>query len=240
MSNVIDIRLHGPLGDKYGFAHRFAVRSPREAINALEANYPGFRADFLKTEFYGLVVDGEGRSDKIVPDVANAPAAKEIDFVQMIEGRSFAPLLVPLFTTTFGMSVTAATILSGVISTALLVGVSMLIAPKPKRETARETKKDENYMFSGPENVTEQGVPVPLIYGRCFVGSVVVSAGLEVAEGIGTSSGNNWVWSKAAAAASMRIMDIGMEPFPMVPEPTEPPADPIPPGRSRRYIPGNA
>lgn len=236
--NLVDVRLHGPLGDKYGFAHKFYVNSPRDAINALDANYPGFRSDFLKTEFYGLVVDGDARSEDLMPDVALSPVAKEMDFVPMIEGRSFAPLIVPLLGL-INITGTAATILSGLISTALLVGVSMLITPKPKKTTSKETTKDENYMFSGPENITEQGVAVPLIYGRCFIGSVVVSAGLEVAEGVGTTGNNSWSWSRAATVMSMRSM-MGDDQVVFVEEPPpEPTPDPVPSGR-RRYVPRNA
>jgi hypothetical protein len=77
----------------------------------------------------------------------------------------------------------AATIIGGVIALGLMVGASMLLAPKTKKKPSGEdTKKDESYMFSGPENVTEQGVAVPLVYGYVHTGSVVVSAGLEVSE----------------------------------------------------------
>jgi predicted phage tail protein len=39
-----------------------------------------------------------------------------------------------------------------------------------------------SYLFNnGPLNVIEQGHPVPLVYGRFFVGSVVVSSGIDVA-----------------------------------------------------------
>jgi hypothetical protein len=58
----------------------------------------------------------------------------------------------------------------------------MLLSPKPKKKTSADTPKDESYIFSGPENVTEQGVPVPLIYGQPFCGTVVISAGIEVNE----------------------------------------------------------
>ena len=42
----------------------------------------------------------------------------------------------------------------------------------------------DSYVFTGPENVAAQGAAVPVIYGRCFTGSVVVSAGISTGDQI--------------------------------------------------------
>lgn len=195
-NNLVDVRLHGPLATQYGAEHRFAISSPREAIEALDANFPGFRRDFLAVGHYGLLVDGDWRDETNCQDVANSPISRELDICPIIEGRIFAPIVAAVTAVT-GITGIAATLIGGVITLGLLVGASLLLSPKPKK-TDRDETKNENYIFSGPENVTEQGVPVPLVYGRCFVGSVVVSAGLEVSENLGTTTGNNWVWNRPA------------------------------------------
>lgn len=41
---------------------------------------------------------------------------------------------------------------------------------------------DSNYYFSGAVNTTKQGNPVPLVFGRCRVGSAVISSGIDVTE----------------------------------------------------------
>jgi predicted phage tail protein len=182
IGRLITVRLHGPLGDKYGGEHHFAVRSPREAFFALDANYPGFRKDFISYRDYSLFADGAWLPpDAANGDPASVPAAREIDIIPLIEGRAF--LAIPLLGA-IGITGFAAQIIGGLIISALLIGVSMLLSPKPKKKTEREedSKKDESYIFSGPENVTEQGVAVPLVYGRLHVGSVVISAGLEVSD----------------------------------------------------------
>lgn len=244
MSELVTVRLHGPLGERYGGEHRFAIASPREAVAALDANYPGFRRDFLATPEYALLVDGDWR-DGSMPDVAVSPIGREIDFCPVIEGRIFAPIVAGLGA--LGLGTVAANILGGIIATALMVGVSMLLAPKPQKKTATDTKKDENYAFSGPENVTEQGVAVPLIYGTCFVGSVVISAGLEVADGTGVT-GNSWTWNAPALALSSldspNAARVARSAGPLIPQPPErppiPPKLPPAPERAPRYIPGNA
>ena len=60
----------------------------------------------------------------------------------------------------------------------VLTGVSQMLSPVPK--PPREATRLESNSFSGIANTVRQGVPVPIAYGRVFVGSAVVSAGLDV------------------------------------------------------------
>ena len=43
-----------------------------------------------------------------------------------------------------------------------------------------ELDPQESYSFSGIQNVSKQGVAVPVVYGETIVGSVVISAGIDV------------------------------------------------------------
>lgn len=203
MSGLKTVYLHGILGEKYGFEHHFALSSPREVISALSANFPGFRADYHQFPFYGLICDGDNRHEDNCPDVASAPFSRDIHLVPMVEGR-FAALFVPLLGY-LGITGVAATVISSVLTVGLLFGVSLLLAPKPPDAE----KRDQNYMFTGPENVTAQGAAVPLIYGRCFVGSVVISSGLEVARGAGEEEGEgkNYSWKSQGGEISHHSRD---------------------------------
>ena len=40
----------------------------------------------------------------------------------------------------------------------------------------------ESYSFNGVQNVSHQGVPVPIIFGEVICGSITVSAGIDVAQ----------------------------------------------------------
>jgi predicted phage tail protein len=78
----------------------------------------------------------------------------------------------------------------------ILGGVSQLLSPTPQlgqigpasqslggRNTTTEgTEMDpqESYSFSGIQNTSRQGTPVPVVYGETIVGSVVISAGIDV------------------------------------------------------------
>jgi predicted phage tail protein len=182
LKKLVAIHLHGPLGERYGPLHKFAVQSPREALHALDANYPGFIAAFAAHERYGIMVDDEWREGD---NAAIMPASKEIHFVPAIEGE--VPIVAVGLTAAFGLSATAATIIGSLLVTGLMIGLSLLFRPKQPKQ-AEEEEMDDSYIFSGPENVTGQGVAVPLIYGRVYAGSVVVSAGQDTIDLITTTA----------------------------------------------------
>lgn len=173
---LVKVHLHGVLGEKYGALHEFAITTPREAVRALDVNYRGFYADFIKQDRYIIIADDDLRDGD---SAAELTLARELHLVPRIDGQ--APLVGLGITALIpAISGTAATILGGVLLTGVMIGLSLLL--KPKQPEEKEEAKDESYAFSGPENVTEQGAAVPLIYGRVFVGSVVVSAGLSVSD----------------------------------------------------------
>jgi predicted phage tail protein len=180
---LVKVRLWGTLGDQFGHEHEFMIRTPVEALAALDANYPGFRRELIKNERYYIVAD-EGLRDE---HTLLCAVAKEVDIVPYVEGEDFgisaliaAAVAAMGITSTVG--VTVATVTIGLLLSALLIGVSMLLTPKPKKATNGSDERKESNQFSGPDNLVGQGASVPIIYGRCFVGSVVISIGIETSD----------------------------------------------------------
>jgi predicted phage tail protein len=65
----------------------------------------------------------------------------------------------------------------------ILGGVAGMISPQPTMgnlTSGRESARLESFSFSGIVNTSKQGMPVPIAYGRLFVGSAVISSGLDV------------------------------------------------------------
>jgi predicted phage tail protein len=91
-----------------------------------------------------------------------------------------------------GAGTTAATIggvsaaslaLAGVLSIA--GGVMAMLTKTPTMDSyagAAGAEQRPSFIFNGAINNTEQGVPVPLVYGRHLTGSTVISAGMEVVQ----------------------------------------------------------
>jgi predicted phage tail protein len=46
-------------------------------------------------------------------------------------------------------------------------------------QTASDPRKLQSFNFSGIQNTSVQGTPIPLVYGRMYTGSVVISAGIS-------------------------------------------------------------
>ena len=80
---------------------------------------------------------------------------------------------------------TVGTMFVGLGAAMVLGGIAQAISPAPQVSTTsfergREAAKLESFTFSGIVNTEKQGLPVPIAYGRLFVGSAVLSSGLDV------------------------------------------------------------
>ena len=62
-------------------------------------------------------------------------------------------------------------------------GIAQTISPQPSLDsTLDESAQLESFSFSNVVNTSKQGLPVPIAYGRVFVGSAIISSGLDVDE----------------------------------------------------------
>jgi predicted phage tail protein len=72
----------------------------------------------------------------------------------------------------------------GFLGVSLVVGgVAQMLSPTPtfsSLERGKEAARLESFTFSGITNTVQQGMPVPICYGRCYIGSAVISSGLDV------------------------------------------------------------
>ena len=99
---------------------------------------------------------------------------------------------------TFGATpIPVASFIGAIGASLILGGVAQLLSPTPqiaqigpasmnpgggRNTTSEGTEMDpqESYSFSGIQNTSRQGTPVPVVYGETIVGSVVISAGIDV------------------------------------------------------------
>ena len=59
-----------------------------------------------------------------------------------------------------------------------LGGIATMLTPVPKQFDPGEADPSGGFAFSGLQNVSQEGIPVPVVYGEMIVGSVVLSTGL--------------------------------------------------------------
>jgi len=169
---------------------RAEVASAAEAVRFLLANFPQLEPELVKGHYrvsvggYDLAEDElhapAGQQEiKIVPVVAGAGAVGRI-----IGGVALlaAAIFIPGFAAWAGP--TAFSLIVGVGASLVLGGVSQLLTPVPAMSSGStaDTSKDprKSYSFSGIQNTSRQGLPVPICYGEVLIGSVVISAGIDI------------------------------------------------------------
>ena len=83
-----------------------------------------------------------------------------------------------------GLAAGAAAVAGNIGLALVLGGTASLLSPTPEPPGLDGDPRNDpnNFAFSGVQNTAREGVPVPVAYGEVIVGSVVISAGLNVEE----------------------------------------------------------
>jgi|TARA_R100000479_G_scaffold36568_2_gene16176 predicted phage tail protein len=64
----------------------------------------------------------------------------------------------------------------------VFMGIAQSISPQPEVPDFDESAQLESFTFSNVVNTSKQGLPVPIVYGRVFAGSAIISSGTDVDE----------------------------------------------------------
>ena len=193
------IRVYGKLASFLGQrTFEAAVDSAAEAVRFLAVNFPGLEHHMADQHYrvsvgtYDLgedeLADPVGQQTiKIMPVISGAGGGvgKIIAGVALI-ALSFAlpGSTIGLFGLgTIGLTAFATPVLA-IGASLVLGGVSQLLTPTPRLAAPgaggnREADPRESFSFSGIQNTSRQGLPVPIVYGDTIVGSVLVSAGID-------------------------------------------------------------
>ena len=195
------IKLYGRLAKFVGQrVFEADVASAAEAVRFLLVNFPQLEKH-MADQYYRVSVgkydlaadelhDPVGQQEiKIVPVLAGADG-----FGKILAGVGLIALSVFALPVVLGSAVwagsigygTAVGIINagiGIGASLVLGGVAQLLTPTPRINTPG-TAQDNNdprksYSFSGVQQTSRQGVPVPIVYGETIVGSVVISAGID-------------------------------------------------------------
>jgi predicted phage tail protein len=182
------IKLYGKLAKFIG--HRVLeadVATAAEAVRFLLANWPELEAHMADQHYrvsigtYDLTAgelhDPAGQAPiSFVPVVAGAGAVGRI--IVGIALVAFSLLLPGVGAVIGGALMTKIGLLGGAL---ILTGIAELLTPTP---TISKDEGDprKSFSFSGIQNVSRAGVPVPVVYGETLVGSVVISAGIDIVQ----------------------------------------------------------
>lgn len=186
------IKLYGDLAEFVGVKEiETEVHTTADAIKCLIGNYPQAE-NYMMDKYYKVIVNEKpktleelhfptGQSDiKIVPVISGQGrglgtillGAVFIGAAFLTGGTSLS-LGVSGFSGGAGISAAIGNIGIGMV----LLGVSQMLTPVPPAPT-EETPN--SFQFNSPINTSIAGLPVPILFGERIVGSVVISAGINV------------------------------------------------------------
>lgn len=180
------IRIYGRLAKFIG--HRVLeadVATAAEAVRFLIANWPELE-QHMADQHYRVSVGGYDLTEDELHDPAGL---QEIKIVPVVVGAgAFGRIIagVALIALSFipGIGALAVSLMVGVGASLVLGGVAQLLTPVPTLNSGKDSEKDprKSYSFSGIQQTSRQGVPVPIVYGETLVGSVVISAGIDTVQ----------------------------------------------------------
>ena len=189
---MVNVRFYSSL-KQFGSDFRLDCQTTAEVIHALTSQIPKLR-QFIQQGLFTVRVGRDyfdnrylekGLSQKLKEDatVYFTPILKGskrgglfgvITGVALIAG---ALALGPLGFSVIGAN--AAWMVGGLGASLLLGGVAQMLTKMPEMKMGTEKEKKQSTAFSNLSNMTAQGKPMPLAYGRIRVGSLIISQGVE-------------------------------------------------------------
>jgi predicted phage tail protein len=181
------IKVYGQLAKELGQrVFRAEVESVAEAVRFLVSNFPHLERHMadqhyrvstgkhVLTEHELHYPVGDTEVISITPIIAGSGAVvRAVLGVVLIAASFFIPGVA-----LFGIALQP--IVLGIGASLVLGGVAQLLSPVPTTGKDEKDPKNQSYSFSGIQNTSRAGLPIPVIYGEVVVGSLVISSGTVV------------------------------------------------------------
>ena len=192
------IKVYGKLRQFLGKSYfEAAVRSPQQAMSFLMANFEGLQKH-MNDQLYKVKMGGK----VITEDYLSMSGQGDIQIIPVATGSGpLIPIIIGGGAVAAGSAVAAGgvtilgitigaqvgTILTAIGTSMILGGVSNIIAPQNTPQNVSSVSDIDpairgSYSFSGIQNVSSSGVPVPIIYGLVYSGSIIISSGTDTAQ----------------------------------------------------------
>jgi len=194
------LKLYGELAEFIGHKEfEVKVNSIPQAASFLVCNFPKSEAYIAERSYKVLVGNYEVGEDELAHPIGQS----DLHIVPVIAGAGGSvgkilggAALIGIAFATAGTGVAAAGGLFskaglaaagfgtkaalGIGASLALTGVSEMLFPLPKPvDFSSEQDPRLSFQFSGIQNTSRAGTPVPIVYGEIFTGSVVISAGVD-------------------------------------------------------------
>ena len=202
------VKVYGHLAEHCGQSvFEALVRVPADAIKFLLCNFPELRS-LMRDGYYKVAVgkfdlELSEKPEQLHFPLADSDVVKVIPVVSGAGGRGLGSILAGAALiglslalpgggmfggTVFGalggptanaaFLTTVGTVTSQVGAALVLGGIATMLTPVPSQPDFGQADPSGGFAFSGLQNVSQEGIPVPVVYGEMIVGSVVLSTGL--------------------------------------------------------------
>ena len=186
------VKLYGQLAEFVGHKEfDVCVNNVSQAVSFLIHNFPHLET-YMNPKYYQVKVGNYSISeDQIIYPIGQ----EDIHFIPVISGagRGLGQILLGaaligfafaggagFFGAAFAKNAGLFAFTKKIGFALILGGVSQLLFPVPEPQKF-ESEEDPkvSFNFSGVQNTSRAGTPVPIVYGEIFTGSVVISAAID-------------------------------------------------------------
>tara|TARA_R100000234_G_scaffold23355_1_gene13321 strand:+ start:86 stop:706 length:621 start_codon:yes stop_codon:yes gene_type:complete len=196
------LKLYGDLAKVTGHKEfDVQVTTIAQAVSFLINNFPHLES-YMSNRYYKILVD---KNETDIDELHFPVGQNEIKFIPVIQGAggNIGKIILggALIAMSFGVggifgvgdalalgskgfgfasASMGAKAAFGIGAGLLLSGVSGMLFPVPKpQEFKSEQDPQLSFSFSGTQQTSRAGTPVPIVYGEIFTGSVVISGGID-------------------------------------------------------------
>ena len=186
------VKLYGKLAEFIGHKEfEVQVVNVSQVVSFLIHNFPQLEA-YMNPKYYQVKIGNYSIGDS---ELAYPIGQEDIHFIPVISGagRGLGQILLGavligfafaggagFFGSAFAKNTGLFAFTKKIGFALVLGGVSQLLFPTPEPQKF-ESEEDPklSFNFSGVQNTSRAGTPVPIVYGEIFTGSVVISAAID-------------------------------------------------------------
>ncbi len=197
------VKVYGQLAKYLGQStFKFDVITPAEAIKALLVNFKGLDQWLLDSQKDGVAYKIKVGEEKIykdnIDDLALPFTDKNVFSIRPViqgSGRGFTRFLTGalilgagflagggFFGSAIAKNLGAISFVKQMGFIMALGGVAEMLSPQPTLPDMNQALISDNFSISGLRNVSTVGTAIPICYGRAYVGSTIISTGLDTDE----------------------------------------------------------
>ena len=161
-----------PQVEKFMNPQYYQVKVGNYAVNEEEIHHPIGQEDI---HIVPVIAGAGGSTGKILLGAALIGGA--FLFTPLTAGSFFSPIVAK---GSFAAALPMTKAAIGLGGALILSGVSDMLFPLPKpKEFMSEQDPQLSFSFSGTQNTSRAGTPVPIVYGEIITGSVVISGAID-------------------------------------------------------------